>query len=300
MQAKTCIQKLIILMILMLTVGFHLLSVNAALSRSTLSRDIKKIDDLFAKTTLNRKKILAKPIQKARPFTIVIDAGHGGFDPGARGKFGRDEKHVVLSIAKKLAQAINRHSNMRAVLTRDGDYFVPLRKRLNLARKGNADLFIAIHADAYFNTSAEGASVYALSPHGASNEAARWLSKRDNYSELGNVELNKLQDRSLELRALLIDLAQTETIKDSLRLGQAILKALNKVSSLHIKQVGVAPFVVLKSPDIPSILVETGFMTHPREAARLANPLYQQKMALALWLGIQQYLKHSKSSATNK
>jgi N-acetylmuramoyl-L-alanine amidase len=258
--------------------------------RSSLSRDVKKIDEALAIAAIAKQHKVTVP----RPFTIVIDAGHGGFDSGAKGKGGRQEKHVVLSIAKKLAQAINREPNIRAVLTRDGDYFVPLRKRLNLARKGNADLFIAVHADAYFDRNARGASVYALSPHGASNEAARWLSKRDNYSELGEIELNKLQERSLALRALLIDLAQTETIKDSIRLGNAVLNALNQVSTLHTKQVGVAPFVVLKSPDIPSILIETGFMTHPEEAKRLADPKFQQKMALALWSGIKKYLNNSK------
>lgn len=225
----------------------------------------------------------------ARKMTIVIDPGHGGKDPGARGIAGKKEKDIVLAIAKQLSKEINQTENMRAILTRTGDYFVSLRKRLDLAREQNADLFIAIHADAYFNNHKSGASVFALSKRGATSEAARWLAKRDNYSELGEVELNELQDRSSLLRGVLIDLSQTATIRDSLRLGNKVLDALDNVSSLHYKYVEQAPFVVLKSPDIPSILVETGFISNPYEEARLANPIYQQKMAHALWQGIQRY-----------
>lgn len=230
------------------------------------------------------------PVKKTkRPFTVVIDAGHGGKDVGAIGKNGTYEKQVVLAIAKRLAQEINQTDNMRAVLTRSGDYYLPLRQRLKLARKGDADLFVAIHADAYFDSSARGASVYALSQRGATSEAARWLAKRENYSELSDLDLNGLQDRSPLLRSVLIDMAQTATIQDSLRLGNKVLDALDNVSSLHYRQVEQAQFVVLKSPDIPSILVETGFITNPREEKRLADATYQTKLAKALLQGIQQY-----------
>ena len=184
---------------------------------------------------------------------------------------------------------INRDTGMRAILTRDGDYFVPLRQRLKMARNYHADIFIAIHADAYFDKKAYGASVYALSQRGATSEAARWLAQRDNYAELGEVALDTLQDRSPLLRSVLIDLAQTATIQASLCLGNRTLKALNVVSSLHYTHVEQAPFVVLKSPDIPSILVETGFISNGQEAQRLINASYQNKIAQALWKGVTQY-----------
>jgi N-acetylmuramoyl-L-alanine amidase len=224
-------------------------------------------------------------------FTVVIDAGHGGKDPGAVGVKGATEKDVVLAIAKQLAFLINQQPNMRAALTRNGDYFVPLRDRLKLARKGKADLFIAIHADSYFNKSATGVSIYALSQRGATSEAARWIAKRENYSELGGVDLGELQDQSYLLRSVLIDLAQTATITDSLRLGTAMLGSLDQVTDLHYSRVEQAPFVVLKSPDIPSVLVETGFISNPKEELRLSSQEYQNKVANALFNGIRTYLK---------
>jgi len=229
--------------------------------------------------------------KRQKTFTVVIDAGHGGKDSGALGSNGAQEKDIVLNIAKKLAKKINELPNVRAILTRNGDYFVPLRKRLSLAREAKGDLFVAIHADAYFENDATGASVYALSQHGASNEAARWLAHRDNYSELGGVALDSLSDRDPMLRSVLVDLAQTATIQDSIRLGNKVLDALEDVSRLHYTHVERAPFVVLKSPDIPSILVETGFITNPREAKRLTDPSYQYQVANALRLGIKQYLQ---------
>ncbi len=218
-------------------------------------------------------------------FTIVIDPGHGGKDTGAIGKRGMVEKNIVLSIAKKLANLINEQKKMRAILTRHGDYFVPLRRRLALARKKEADVFIAIHADGYLDHSAMGASVYALSQHGATSEAARWLAKRDHYAELDDIALDSLKDRSPMVRSVLIDLAQTTTIRDSLQLGKKILNALDDISSLHYPHVEQAPFVVLKSPDIPSILVEVGFITNPKEESLLANTNYQKQLAAALWRG---------------
>jgi len=238
-----------------------------------------------------KKQIKSQFIQKPHIFTIVIDPGHGGRDPGAISKSGVKEKDVVLAIAKKLANQINQSPQMHAFLTRNADYFVPLRKRLELARKNEADLFIAVHADAYFNDDAMGASVYALSSRGATSEAARWLAQRDNYSELDGIELDGLQDRSVMLRSVLIDLAQTSTIQESIEVGNAILRALAKVSALHYKRVELAPFVVLKSPDTPSILVETGFLSNNIEAARLTDPLYQTKIAQALEKGIEEYVR---------
>lgn len=227
--------------------------------------------------------------KKQRQFTIVIDAGHGGKDTGALGANGGKEKTIVLGIAKRLAELINQSTDMRALLTRDGDYFVPLRQRMKLARKDDADLFVAIHADAYFEPNARGASVYALSTRAATSEAARWLAQKDNYSELDGVELNELHDRSKLLRSVLIDMAQTATIQDSLRLGNRVLDALDDVSSLHYKHVEQAPFMVLRSPDIPSILIETGFISNPKEEKRLTDPQYQEKLAQAILKGLKSY-----------
>ncbi|HEX2549858.1 MAG TPA: N-acetylmuramoyl-L-alanine amidase [Gammaproteobacteria bacterium] len=218
--------------------------------------------------------------------TIVIDPGHGGKDPGAVGVHGTKEKDVVLAIAKQLAKLINQNSSMRAILTRDGDYYVSLRQRLLLARKNKADLFIAIHADSYFNRHANGASVYSLSEHGASSMAAKWLATRENHSELDGVDLGELEDQSAQLRSVLIDLAKTQTIKDSLRWGASMLGALDDVTRLHYKKVERAPFLVLKSPDIPSILVETGFISNQKEEKRLRDANHQHKIALALYNGI--------------
>jgi N-acetylmuramoyl-L-alanine amidase len=263
---------------------------------SQLEKDIQhKMENTFhtLMTELENKKLKPKKnsMPKTAKFIVVIDAGHGGKDSGALGKRGSKEKNIVLSISKKLAAKINEQPRLCAVLTRNGDYFVPLRKRLQLARKGKADLFVAVHADAYFDNDATGVSVYALSQRGASNEAARWLAQQDNYSELGGVELNTLSDRDPVLRSVLVDLAQASTIQDSIRLGNHVLEALDDISSLHYKQVERAPFVVLKSPDIPSILVETGFITNPREEKRLLNPDYQDQVAQALMIGIKQYVR---------
>jgi N-acetylmuramoyl-L-alanine amidase len=237
---------------------------------------------------------LSKIKQKKHPvFTVVLDAGHGGKDSGAKGKSGILEKQVVLAVAKRLRTYLNQLPGMRVILTREKDYFIPLRTRLNIARRARADLFIAIHADGYFDRRARGVSVYALSTHGATSEAARWLAKKDNYAELGGIELSDLQDDSVMLRSVLIDLAQTATIQDSLRLGNQTLAALKKITRLHQKQVEQARFVVLKSPDIPSILVEVGFISHPEEEKRLASAIYQDKLAKALAAGIQQYKKHA-------
>ncbi len=219
-------------------------------------------------------------------FTIVIDPGHGGKDPGAIGDLGTKEKDVTLAIAKKLEKIINRNPNMHAILTRDDDYYVSLEDRLAFARKDKADLFIAIHADSYLDTHAKGASIYSLSSYGASSATARWLAEKENYSELGGLDLDNLGDQSIQLRSVLIDMAQTQTIKDSQRYGASILDSLLRVTHLHFAKVEDAPFLVLKSPDIPSLLIETGFITNTDEEKRLRDQNHQQKLAVALYQGI--------------
>lgn len=249
-------------------------------------------------TELNQKiqklKTKQKPLtysKKPPTYIIVIDPGHGGKDSGAIGANGVKEKNIVLNIAKRLAKKINENPSMRAVLTRTKDNFVPLTERLKFARKYKADLFVAIHADAHYDDKAAGVSVYALSEKGATSVAARWLAQSENHSELDGVELNALQDHSPMLRSVLIDLAQTATTRDSLRLGNKILDALDSISTLHYARVEQAPFLVLKSPDIPSVLVETGFISNPREERRLQSASYQDEVARALQLGITQYLQ---------
>jgi N-acetylmuramoyl-L-alanine amidase len=238
------------------------------------------------------KKLEAQATAMPKPHSVVvvIDAGHGGKDPGTIGTNGGKEKEIVLGIAIRLASLINKEPNMRAILTRKGDYFVTLRDRLRLARKDKADLFVSIHADAYQNDQSTGVSVYALSRHGATSEAARWLASRENDSELGGVDFGELGDKSYMLRSVLIDLAQTATIADSVQLGTNVLRALENVTKLHDPHVEQAPFVVLKSPDIPSVLVETGYLSNPREEERLRAPEYRDRLAEALLSGIHRYL----------
>ena len=228
-------------------------------------------------------------INKGRKITVIIDAGHGGKDPGAHGRAGTQEKTVVLAIAQELKRAINQQPGMQAVMTRDGDYYVPLRDRLKKARQSKGDIFISIHADAFKNPQSSGASVYALSLKGASSEAARWLAEKENYSELGQVDLSNKDD---VLRSVLIDLSQTATISAGLDLGTIVLKNLQAMTKLHHLSVDQARFVVLKSPDIPSILVETGFISNPQEERRLRSPRYQKQLALAIMNGVKSYFRH--------
>lgn len=236
-------------------------------------------------------KKISKVTKVDRKLVIVIDPGHGGRDSGALGKAGIKEKAIALNVAKQLARNINKTKRMRAVLTRSGDYYVSLRKRLQVARKHHADLYVSIHADAYLHGRASGASVYALSPQGATSEAARWLAQQENHSELGKVELDELSDQSKMLRSIMIDLAQTATIRDSLHLGREMVNALDDFSKMHRSRVEQAPFVVLKSPDIPSVLVETGFITNPVEEKRLNSAAYQKQLADALYTGINTYFQ---------
>lgn len=222
-----------------------------------------------------------------RDVIVVIDPGHGGKDPGATGINGTHEKNIVLSISKILQKWINQQRGFHAVLTRTGDYYLTLRQRLAIARKDKADMFIAIHADMFRNNRAQGVSVFALSQRGATSEAARWLATRENASELmGGVDLH---DKSHLLKSVLINLSQSATIRSSLEIGADIIHTVSPIARLHHNRVEQAAFVVLKSPDIPSLLVETGFLSNPREEKRLSSISYQTELARALMRGIRTY-----------
>ena len=225
--------------------------------------------------------------KKSRNVIVVIDPGHGGKDPGAIGDSGTREKDVVLAVSKDLAEMLNRTPGITAVLTRNSDYFIPLRERLNIAHSYKADIFIAIHADAYKFKHSTGASVFALSQRGATSEAARWLAEKENESELGQA----ISDKSMLLKSVLLDLAQTATIGSSLEVGGEILNQLISITHLHHSRVEQAAFVVLKSPDIPSLLVETGFLSDPSEEIKLRNSEYQNQLAYALSQGIKNYFQ---------
>ncbi len=225
--------------------------------------------------------------KEGRFITIAVDAGHGGEDPGARGANGSHEKDITLMVAKKLKAKLDAESQYRAILTRDGDYFIPLHGRVVKARKLKADLFVSIHADAFTNTSARGSSVFALSERGATSASARYLAKKENESDLiGGVSLD---DKDPLLAKTLLDLSQTATINDSLKLGKAVLKHIGQVNKLHKTRVEQAGFAVLKSPDIPSILVETAFISNPEEERNLNDDAYQDKLVDAIVTGIKQY-----------
>ncbi len=224
---------------------------------------------------------------KARTLIIAIDAGHGGEDPGARGSNGSHEKDVTLAIARRLCALVNDTPNMRGVLIRDGDYFIPLGGRVVKARQARADLFVSIHADAFIKPDAHGSSVFALSEHGATSTAARWLAKKENEADLiGGVNIAV---KDPYLARTLLDLSQTATISDSIRLARHVLGELNDINDLHSGHVEQAGFAVLKSPDIPSILVETAFISNPGEEARLNDDNYQLKLANAVLGGIKRY-----------
>lgn len=233
----------------------------------------------------------------ARLITIAIDAGHGGEDPGARGANGSHEKVITLSIAKKLKAKIDAESNMRGVLTRDGDYFVPLGMRVVKARKLKADLFVSIHADAFTNPAARGSSVFALSEKGATSAGARYLAKKENESDLiGGVSLG---GRDPVLARTLLDLSQTAMINDSLKLGKHVLNQIGDINKLHKNHVEQAGFAVLKSPDIPSILVETAFISNPEEERKLNDDAYQDKLVNSILTGIKKYFSTQPAFARN-
>jgi len=245
------------------------------------------------KAEANKPNELAKPDSKAskpthrRLLTIAIDPGHGGEDPGAIGKRGSREKDIVLAISRRLKQKIEAEPDMRTYLTRDGDYFVPLHVRVNKARRVQADLFVSIHADAFIKPHARGASVFALSQQGATSTAARWLANKENSADLiGGLNI-KTQDK--QVAQLLLDMSTTAQIKDSLKLGDAVLKQIGGFAKLHKPQVEQASFAVLKAPDVPSILIETAFISNPEEEARLNDHQYQEQIAQAILRGIRNY-----------
>jgi N-acetylmuramoyl-L-alanine amidase len=230
--------------------------------------------------------------------TVVIDAGHGGEDPGAKGRNGTYEKNVTLAIARRLKTLVDAEPNMRGVLVRDGDYFVPLHERVIKARKVRGDLFVSIHADAYVKPHARGSSVFALSERGATSVAARWLAKKENEADLiGGVNLDVPDPY---VKQVLLDLSQTATINDSIKLGRAVLDEIGGINTLHKGRVEQAGFAVLKAPDIPSILVETAFISNPNEEKRLGKPEYQEKLAGAILQGVRKYFAKNPPLARDK
>lgn len=239
-----------------------------------------------SQTSLEPVKVLPISIRN-KPFIIAIDPGHGGEDPGAIGKHGTKEKDVVLAIGKYLKQMINSSPNMKAVLIRDGDYYIALHKRVARARKHHADLFISIHADAFQDKRAKGSSVFILSEHGASSTAARWLAERENRSDLiGGV---RLKDKNKVLASVLLDLSQTKSKEHGLQAANYILKSMSNISTLHRGQVEQAGFAVLKAPDIPSLLVETEFISNREGEAKLRSSKHQREIAKAIFNGIKNY-----------
>ena len=234
----------------------------------------------------------------SRLITIAIDPGHGGEDPGAVGAAGSFEKHVTLSVGRRLKAKIDAQPNMRAMLTRDADYFVPLQQRVAKARRVQADLFVSIHADAFISPTARGSSVFVLSDKGASSTAARWLAQKENAADLiGGVNLGVTDGH---LARTLLDLSQTASINDSLKVGKAVLGELGAINKLHKGQVEQASFAVLKAPDIPSILVETAFISNPEEEARLNDEAYQDRMAEAILRGLRRYFAQNPPMAKSR
>jgi N-acetylmuramoyl-L-alanine amidase len=233
-----------------------------------------------------------------RLVVVAIDPGHGGEDPGASGPTGLHEKDVVLAIAMLLRDRLNANPNMRAMLTRDADFFVPLHERVKKARRVQADLFVSIHADAFMNPEARGASVFALSQGGASSSAARWMANRENASDL--VGGTNLQAKDETVLRTLLDMSTTAQIKDSLKLGGEVLGQIAKVGKLHKGSVEQASFAVLKAPDIPSILVESAFISNPGEEAKLRDPEYRAQLVEALATGIQRYFARNPPLARSR
>jgi len=249
--------------------------------------------DLFEKNqqtiepVITVKTVADKVAHNKRDIIVAIDAGHGGEDPGAVGYRRTKEKVVVLKIAKKLAALLEAEPGYKPYLTRTGDYYIPLRERTRKARDANADLFISIHADAFRNSQAHGSSVFVLSERGASSEEARYLAAKENEADLvGGVSLG---DKDDHVAMTLLDLSMTATRGSSLAVGKSILKRMDRISRLHKKHVGEAAFMVLKAPDIPALLIETGFISNPGEAKKLATSSYQQKMAREIFYGLTGY-----------
>jgi N-acetylmuramoyl-L-alanine amidase len=236
------------------------------------------------------------PSETGRDIIIAVDAGHGGVDPGASGRRGTHEKDVVLDIAKALAGRINEEPGMKAVLTRDGDYFISLRERNARARRAKADLFVSIHADSIADPDVSGSSVYVLSDRGATSEAARWLAERENAADLkGGI---KLDDKDAVLANVLLDLSQTASISASMVAADNVLKSLDRLGEVRKPRVQQAGFVVLKSPDIPSMLVETAFISNRDDERKLSTPAHRGKLANAIFDGIEQYFQGNAPDGT--
>src|SRR5688572_7928604 len=246
-------------------------------------------------TTLSVVKAAADA--HGRDIVVAIDAGHGGVDPGSVGKRGTYEKHVTLAIARRLKERIDREPGMRAILTRDNDMFVEHRERIARARRQQADMFVSIHADSYTNRSVAGSSVYVLSARGASDESARWLADRENSADLiGGV---KLDDKDSVLASVLLDLSQGASMSASVDAADLVMQELYKIGNITNRGVKHAGFLVLKSPDIPSMLVETAFISNPVEEARLLNPTHQQRLAEAMFSGVRTYFYESPPPGTH-
>jgi N-acetylmuramoyl-L-alanine amidase len=236
------------------------------------------------------------PSESGRDIIIAVDAGHGGVDPGASGARGTHEKDVVLEIARALAARINQEPGLKAVLTRDGDYFISLRERNLRARKAKADLFVSIHADSIANPEVSGSSVYVLSERGATSEAARWLAERENAADLkGGI---KLDDKDPVLQGVLLDLSQSASISSSMTAAEQVLQSLDRIGEVRKPRVQQAGFVVLKSPDIPSMLVETAFISNREDERKLSQPAHRVKLANAIFAGIQRYYEGNAPDGT--
>jgi N-acetylmuramoyl-L-alanine amidase len=258
-------------------------------------RLVVDLDYSAERVARQQKPVVTQPAGE-RDIVVAIDAGHGGEDPGAHGKHGTREKDVVIAIAKRLARLVEQQPGMRAVMIREGDYFMALRQRIAKARKYQADLFISIHADAFRDARVSGSSVYTLSANGASSEAARWLAQRENSADLiGGLSL---EDKDDTLASVLLDLAQTASNEASLEIASSVLGGLKRVGNVHRNNVQQAGFVVLKSPDIPSILVETAFISNPSEERKLKDARYQQQLAQAIFSGVNSYFVSNPPAGT--
>jgi N-acetylmuramoyl-L-alanine amidase len=259
-----------------------------ALLEQDRRREEEKAEKVAERSGTENGRKIEKPVDDIkRVVTVVIDPGHGGEDPGAIGRRGTQEKSVTLAIARRLKARIDKEEGMRCYLTRDDDYYVPLQQRVQRARRVQADLFISVHADAFNRPNVRGSSVFALSEHGATSAAARWLAQRENAADLiGGVNLGV---KDPILARTLLDLSQTATINDSMKLGKAVLDEIGEVNALHKAYVEQAGFAVLKAPDIPSILVETAFISNPEEEKRLRDERYQEKIASSIVDGVKRY-----------
>ena len=255
--------------------------------------------DLYTKEQQSPAKRVERLTNQMRDVIVAIDAGHGGDDPGAIGPNKLYEKVVVFEIAQKMAQMFDDAQGYRALMIREGDYYLALRERTAKARKGRADIFLSIHADAFKTANAHGASVYAISEKGATSETARWLAEKENRADLiGGAGEVTLDDKDDLLVGVLLDLSITASLSQSLEMGGKVLSAIEPINRLHKKQVEQASFAVLKSPDIPSLLVETGYISNPTEARRLATEQHQHRMAYAIFSGGRDYLSDNPPEGT--